>query len=141
MDELISAEECHALLSRELDAWLRGDRSRRHVLAGLLGVAAAAGGTFLPAGAEAASRATGLGRHQDSALRLAAVELASPDTPLGKAQAAAVKASTEGPADGSAFRAVQAAKQVQGRHPQHDLRGRPAGAGARATSPGRSGSS
>ena len=33
-----------------------------------------------------------------------------PATPLGKAQAAAVKASTEGPKDGSAYRAVQAAQ-------------------------------
>ena len=56
------------------------------------------------------------------------LELADPRTPLGKAQAAALKASTEGPADGSAFRAVEAAKQYSRRHAQHDLRGRPAGA-------------
>ena len=37
------------------------------------------------------------------ALAQAAVELADPSTPLGKAQAAAMKASTEGPADGSAY--------------------------------------
>ena len=110
MDELMPAEEREALLSRELDAWLRGDHSRRHVLAGLLGVAATVGGTLLPTGAEAASRPTWAGRHRDAALRLAAVELASPDTPLGKAQADAVAASTKGPADGSAYRAVAAAK-------------------------------
>ena len=62
------------------------------------------------------------------ALAQAAVDLADPSTPLGKAQAAAMKASTEGPADGSAYRAVQAAKQYRRRHPQHDLRGGPAGA-------------
>ena len=48
------------------------------------------------------------------ALAQAAVELADASTPLGKAQAAALKASTEGPADGSAFRAVAAAKQYKG---------------------------
>ena len=41
-------------------------------------------------------------------------ELADPTTPLGKAQALALKASIEGPADGSAFRAVEAAKQFSG---------------------------
>ena len=56
------------------------------------------------------------------------LELADPTTPLGQAQALALKASTEGPADGSAFRAVEAAKQYRRRHAQHDLRGRPAGA-------------
>ncbi len=44
----------------------------------------------------------------------AAVDLADPSTPLGQAEALAVKASTEGPADGSAYRAVQAAKQFSG---------------------------
>ena len=48
------------------------------------------------------------------ALAAAAVELADPSKPLGKAQAAALKASTEGPADGSAYRAVQAAKKFSG---------------------------
>ncbi len=81
-------------LPRELDAWLHGDRSRRAVLRHLL--AASGYATF---GSMAAG---GLAR--------AAVELASPDTPLGKVQAAAVAASTQGPQDGSAYRAVQAAK-------------------------------
>jgi multiple sugar transport system substrate-binding protein len=49
-----------------------------------------------------------------AAVQLAAVELADPTTPLGQAQAAAVKASTEGPTDGSAYRAVQAAKGSSG---------------------------
>ena len=43
-----------------------------------------------------------------------AVELADPSTPFGQAQAAAVKASTEGPPENSAYRAVQAAKQYEG---------------------------
>ena len=42
------------------------------------------------------------------------MELADASSPLGKAQAAALKASTEGPADGSAFRAVAAAKKFKG---------------------------
>src|SRR4029077_13513155 len=50
----------------------------------------------------------------DQALAQAALDLADPNTPLGKAQAAAMKASTEGPAEGSAYRAVQAAKQFSG---------------------------
>ena len=50
------------------------------------------------------------------------VELADKSTPLGHAQADAVKASTEGPPDGSAYRAVQAAQQFKGKdHRQHDL--------------------
>src|SRR6185312_12790707 len=50
----------------------------------------------------------------DRALAQAAVDLADPSTPLGQAQALAVKASTEGPTDGSAYRAAQAAKQYGG---------------------------
>ncbi|HSU06570.1 MAG TPA: hypothetical protein VLI93_13430, partial [Acetobacteraceae bacterium] len=93
-----------AMLSRELDAWLRGDRSRRHVLAGLLGVGAAGALGGRAADAAVMQRLGGV----DRLLQRAAVELATPDTPLGKAQADAVKASTEGPKDGSAFRAVEA---------------------------------
>ncbi len=85
-------QDREAALSRELDAWLRGDRSRRHVLAGLLGLGAAAGtGLLVPGRADAA------------------VELAPADTPLGKAQADAMAASTKGPQSGSAYRAVAAA--------------------------------
>ena len=87
-------------LSRELDAWLSGDRSRRAVLRQLLVASGyAAFGSTLAAG-----------------VARAAVDLASPDTPLGRVQAAAVKASRTGPADGSAYRAVQAAKKLPERH-------------------------
>ena len=85
-------------LARELDAWLRGDRSRRAVLRQLLTASGyAAFGAALTAGAARA-----------------AVELAAPDTPLGRVQAAAVAASSTGPLDGSAYRAVQAAKNFKG---------------------------
>ncbi|MBV8703137.1 MAG: extracellular solute-binding protein [Acetobacteraceae bacterium] len=85
------------LLASELNAWLRGDRSRRAALRELL----VAGGYAVAFGALA-----GKAR--------AAVELATPDTPLGKAQAEALRASTEGPKDGSAFRATEAAKRFKG---------------------------
>jgi multiple sugar transport system substrate-binding protein len=90
-------------LSAEVDAWLRGDNTRRDFIKkfGLMtGLMASAGGILSP--------------WVDQALAQAAVDLADPSTPLGKAQAAAMKASTEGPADGSAYRAVQAAKQYSG---------------------------
>ena len=48
------------------------------------------------------------------ALAQASLELADPASPLGQAQAAALAASTEGPKDGSAYRAVEAAKQYSG---------------------------
>jgi multiple sugar transport system substrate-binding protein len=94
-----------AALSGEIDAWLRGDTSRRSVLKGLIEI----GGFAALAGVGAAGPLLGA----TGALAQAAVELASPDTPLGQAQAAAMKASTEGPTDGSAYRAVQAAKKFQ----------------------------
>ena len=50
----------------------------------------------------------------DWALAQQKLELADPASPLGQAQAAAMKASMEGPADGSAFRAVEAAKAHSG---------------------------
>lgn len=84
-------------LSREIDGWLRGDRSRRAALRDLLGV----GG------------AIALGAMMGPRVAAAATDLASPDTPLGKVQAAAVKASTEGPTDGSAYRALQSAKKLK----------------------------
>jgi multiple sugar transport system substrate-binding protein len=83
-------------LSRELDAWLRGDVSRRVALAQLLGVAA--GGSLLAGPALATSRFAL--RHADALLQQAKADLAAPDTPLGRAQADAVRASTEGPQDG-----------------------------------------
>jgi hypothetical protein len=53
-------------------------------------------------------------RHANALLQQAKADLAAPDTPLGHAQADAVRASTEGPQDGSAYRAVAAAKQFKG---------------------------
>ena len=55
-----------------------------------------------------------LGTSLGASAARAAVELADPSTPFGQAQAAAVKASTEGPPENSAYRAVQAAKQYEG---------------------------
>src|SRR4029453_1316932 len=90
-------------LNAELDAWLRGENTRRSFIKkfGLMtGLLASSGGILSP--------------WRENALAPAAFDLADPSTPLGKAQAAAMKASTEGPADGSAYRAVQAAKQYSG---------------------------
>src|ERR1700760_2932389 len=97
-------------LSREVDAWLRGDTSRRGALSRLLGVAA--GGTLLAGPAFATSRFAL--RHANRLLQQSKADLAAPDTPLGRAQADAVRASTEVPQDGSAYRAVAAAKQFKG---------------------------
>jgi multiple sugar transport system substrate-binding protein len=90
-------------LSREVDARLAGNHSRRSLirkfgeLTGVLALCpwALSGNLKLAAAQESFTRA-------DAA------------TPLGKAQAAAIAASTDGPVDGSAFRAVQAAKQFSG---------------------------
>ncbi|MFT3989578.1 hypothetical protein [Aestuariivirga sp.] len=90
-------------LAADVDAWLRGDPTRRSFikkfgqLTGMLAIS----GSIIPATAQ-------------FALAQAKLDLADPSTPLGKAQAAAMKASTDGPADGSAYRAVQAAKQYSG---------------------------
>jgi multiple sugar transport system substrate-binding protein len=91
----------HAGLSEVVDAWLGGETTRREFLSKSTQLAAvlAASGSLLSS---------------SSLVAWAAAELADPSTPLGQAQAAAVKASTEGPTDGSAFRAVQAAKQMSG---------------------------
>jgi multiple sugar transport system substrate-binding protein len=94
-------------LSEEVDAWLRGDSSRRTFLNRLLlmgGAAMLPGLGWTAAGSRAWAAAADLSK----------VELADPSTPLGSAQAAAVKASTEGPTDGSAFRAVAAAQKLKG---------------------------
>ena len=93
-------------LSEEVDAWLRGDTSRRTFLTrlALMGGAAMLPGFGFTGGASDAWAA---------AVDLSKVELADPTTPLGQAQAAAVKASTEGPTLGSAFRAVDGAKQFK----------------------------
>jgi multiple sugar transport system substrate-binding protein len=90
-------------LKADVDAWLRGEPTRRTFITrlgqmmGMLPLAGVVAPSFV-----------------NEALAQAAAELADASTPLGKAQAAALKASTEGPADGSAFRAVQAAKQYSG---------------------------
>jgi multiple sugar transport system substrate-binding protein len=48
-----------------------------------------------------------------AAADLSNVKLADRSTPVGQAQAAAIRASTEGPTDGSAYRAVQAAQKYK----------------------------
>jgi multiple sugar transport system substrate-binding protein len=90
-------------LAADVDAWLQGKPTRRTFIkrfGQLTGMIALSGGAMAPL--------------TEWALAAAAVDLADPSTPLGKAQAAAMKASTEGPADGSAYRAVQAAKKYKG---------------------------
>ena len=98
-------ENCNfqAGLSAEVDAWLRGEPTRRSFIkkAGqAMGMLALSGTALTPL--------------TNWALAQAAVDLADPSTPLGKAQAAALAASTDGPTDGSAYRAAQAAKQFSG---------------------------
>src|SRR3954468_1450312 len=90
-------------LTAEVDAWLRGEPTRRTFIkrfgqaTGMLALSGGALPSFV-----------------SSALAQAQMQLEDPSTPLGKAQALALKASTEGPADGSAYRAAQAAKQFSG---------------------------
>lgn len=97
--------EFEAGLSEEVDAWLRGEKSRRKFLTRLMQI----GGVGLLSGAMVGK--PGLAQ---ALVQLAQAELADPNTPLGQAQAQAIAASTEGPMDGSAYRAVQAAKQYSG---------------------------
>jgi multiple sugar transport system substrate-binding protein len=90
-------------LAHEVDAFMRGEPTRRTFIkrfGQMTGMLAASGPI--------------LGMMTDWALAQQGAELADPSTPLGQAQAAALKASSEGPADGSAFRAVEAAKQYSG---------------------------
>jgi multiple sugar transport system substrate-binding protein len=90
-------------LEDEVNAFLRGEPTRRTFIKRFgqaMGMLPIAGGM--------------LGSGVQWALAQAKIELEDPNTPLGKAQALAMKASTEGPADGSAFRAVEAAKQFAG---------------------------
>jgi len=97
----LQRRDFEAGLAEEIDAWLRGDATRRTFLRWLIqlgGLAAISGPVWAAT----------------SGLAQAAGELADPSTPLGQAQALALKASIEGPADGSAYRAVQAAKQYGG---------------------------
>ncbi len=90
-------------LAAEVDAWLRGEPTRRTFIK-----------RFGQATGMLALSGSALSPLTEFALAQAAVDLADPSTPLGKAQAAAMKASTDGPADGSAYRAVEAAKQYAG---------------------------
>src|SRR4030095_9039864 len=95
--------EIEAGLADEIDAWLRGDPTRRTFLKQAARLGLLSGSMLaMPGLAQAA-------------VQLAAAEMADPSTPLGQAQAAALKASTEGPADGSAVRAGPAAKAHKGR--------------------------
>ncbi|MGI6851389.1 extracellular solute-binding protein [Mesorhizobium sp. 1B3] len=90
-------------LEEEVDAFLRGEHTRRIFITRfgqMIGMLAASGPM--------------LGMMSDWALAQQKLELADPSSPLGQAQAAALKSSSEGPAEGSAFRATQAAKQYSG---------------------------
>jgi multiple sugar transport system substrate-binding protein len=90
-------------LAADVDAWLRGEPTRREFIKKFgqaTGMLALSGAVLPP--------------FVSSALAQAQMQLEDPSTPLGKAQALALAASTEGPADGSAFRAVEAAKQYSG---------------------------
>jgi multiple sugar transport system substrate-binding protein len=107
MDER-EQREFQAGLSEEVDAWLRGETSRRTFLTRMMvmgGAAALPGLGFTASGSSAWAEAVDLSK----------VELADPSTPLGRTQAAAVKASIESPKDGSAFRAVAAAQKYKGK--------------------------
>ena len=98
--------EFEAGLSQDVDAWLRGDRSRREFLTkfGMASGMLALSGPFAGLISEQAWGAM---------VDVSKVDLADPSTPLGAAQAAAVKASSEGPVEGSAYRAVQAAQKFK----------------------------
>jgi multiple sugar transport system substrate-binding protein len=90
-------------LKAEIDALLRGEPTRRDFIrrfGQITGMLTLSGPL--------------LGSMTDWALAQQALQLADPSTPLGKAQALAMQASTEGPTDGSAYRAVEAAKQYSG---------------------------
>ncbi len=90
-------------LAAEVDAWLRGEPTRRTFIkrfGQMTGMLALSGPLLTSV--------------SSMALAQAQLELEDPSTPLGQAQALAMQASTEGPAEGSAYRAVQAAKQYSG---------------------------
>jgi multiple sugar transport system substrate-binding protein len=90
-------------LEAEVDSWLRGEPTRRTFITRFgqaLGMLPLAGGLLTTA--------------SSWALAQSSFQPADPSTPLGKAQALAIEASTVGPKDGSAFRAVEAAKQYSG---------------------------
>lgn len=90
-------------LSADVDAWLTGQPSRRTFITRfgqMVGMLPLSGALLTSV--------------SSWALAQAALELADPSTPLGQAQALALAASTDGPKDGSAYRAVEAAKQYSG---------------------------
>ncbi|RWO15246.1 MAG: extracellular solute-binding protein [Mesorhizobium sp.] len=90
-------------LEAEVDAFMRGETTRRTFITRfgqMTGMLAASGPI--------------LAMMTDWALAQQKLELADAASPLGQAQAAAMKASMEGPADGSAFRAIEAAKAHSG---------------------------
>jgi multiple sugar transport system substrate-binding protein len=96
--------EFEAGLAQEVDALLRGEPTRRTFIK-----------LFGQMTGMLAASAPVLGMMTDWAIAQQKMELADPSSPLGQAQAAAIKASMEGPADGSAFRAVKAAKAHSGK--------------------------
>ena len=112
MDER-ERRDFNAGLSEELDAWLRGDTSRREFLTKLMLMGGAA---MLPGLGYTASGSKAWAAMAD----VSKVELADKSTPLGQTQAAAVKASTEGPTDGSAYRAVQEAQKFKDKVPRRE---------------------
>ena len=116
--------EFNAGLSEEVDAWLRGDTSRREFLTRFMLLGGAA---MLPGLGYTASGSKAWAAMAD----VSKVELADPSTPLGEAQAAAVKASTRARRTGRRIAPCRPpSSQGQGRHAQPDLRGRSAGARA-----------
>lgn len=93
----------NAGLESEVDALLRGEPTRREFITRfgqMTGMLALSGPM--------------LSSMTSWALAQQQMELADPGSPLGKAQAEALKASSDGPAEGSAYRAVAAAKQFSG---------------------------
>lgn len=90
-------------LSAEVDSFLRGEPTRRTFITRfgqMVGMLPLSGALLTSV--------------SSWALAQASLELADPASPLGQAQALALAASTEGPKDGSAYRAVEAAKQYSG---------------------------
>jgi multiple sugar transport system substrate-binding protein len=103
------ARDFQAGLSEEVDAWLAGDTSRRSFLTRLMLM----GGAAMLPGLGVTARGS---KAWADMVDLSKVELADPATPLGLTQVAATKASTEGPKDGSAYRAVEAAQKFRGKN-------------------------
>lgn len=90
-------------LSAEVDSFLKGEPTRRTFITRfgqMVGMLPLSGALLTSV--------------SSWALAQASLELADPASPLGQAQALALAASTEGPKDGSAYRAVEAAKQYSG---------------------------